>query len=87
MEKQGVTTFRELTNRETQRKGKWSKIYYKKIGAWATTSRFEELCQSVGKLLDDTQLNRARDWSYVKIEIIQYNDRIIEVTVKCAEDE
>ena len=80
-----VDNFRELTHRETTRKGKWTKIYYKKIAGWATSSRFEELGQSIGKLLDETQLQRATDWSYVKIEIIQHNDRIIATTVKCAE--
>lgn len=80
-----VDNFKEMTIQRADSQGKWKKIYYQKFVGWATPTRFELIGQSIGKLLDESQLSAVNDWSYIRIELVQHNDRIIDATVKCAD--
>ena len=80
-----MNTFRERTLNTAEKKASWTKIYTRKVLGWAGSDTFEQVTKSVGQLLDETQLQMADDWRYVKIEMWQHNDRMITVRVKCAD--
>jgi hypothetical protein len=76
--------FREMKLTTAAKKAGWTSIYhFNKIGR-ATPTTFEELGQIIGQLLDETQLERAEDHNYIKIELWQHNDRVISGRVKCS---
>jgi hypothetical protein len=77
--------FTEMALSTADKKSRWQKVYFLKWLAFATPNTFEQVTQSIGQLLDDTQLQRCADWGYVKIELWQHNDRMISARIKCAD--
>ena len=61
----------------------WTKIWHGGSRGFRSGINFEMILQKVGQRLDDGQLELVDDWSYIQIELRQYNDLIIDVDIKC----
>ena len=77
--------FIEDTLSTTNKRTGWTKIYRMRWVKRATPQTFTTVGELIGQLLDETQLQRAIDWRYAKIELRQHNDRMISATIKCQE--
>jgi hypothetical protein len=70
----------KLTKKQSK---SWTKIWHGGSRGFRFGINFEMILQQVGQRLDDGQLELVDDWSYVQIELRQYNDLVIDVDIKC----
>jgi hypothetical protein len=68
---------------DKKRAKSWAKVWQTHERGFDDGNTFENIMTKLGRKLDDGQLEMVDDWSYIQVEIRQYNGRVIDVELKC----
>ena len=77
-----VDEVKEIKRNKRQQKS-WAKMWRWHEWGFDRGNTFEQIMRKIGEKLDDGQLEIVDDWTYIQVEIRQYNGRMIDVDLKC----